>query len=118
MSAPTDQIALLREAARLLQEYAAAATPGPWTSGAARHADCVVIQGPDVHLIADVMRPDSDDTRLAVARWIVLMSPAIAGPLANWLEVTAELIELDRSPGSARNTACAVARAIIEAGQR
>lgn len=114
MSAPTEPVALLREAARLVREHATTATPGPWTTQAFRVGGYVVIEGVDQERVADTMH---GDCQVNDARWIALMSPAIAEPLAAWLDEAASQVEY-LPPRRHSAQALAVARAIVKAAQR
>jgi hypothetical protein len=146
MSTPADE---LRSAATLLRETASKATPGPWERPLnTRHKHIVTAAKPDdergrytdgrpekvvVALIetwsngAHVRRRNGRDLE-----WIALMSPAVAEPLAAWLEEAAEdltaatraasdlarfgeefgAVDLCSEPGSVRH-ALALANAIL-----
>lgn len=88
---PSDQ---LREAATQLRELAVEATEGPWNYdpayGFGSTAEVVAENGGWI-----VVRGDhAEDSNL---RWIAAMSPAVAEPLAAWLEsVALAREELDR----------------------
>lgn len=73
----------LHHAAATVRAAAAEATPGPWTDEQHHGVTCApgdyIAVGPYV----DVMHPG--DTR-----WIALMSPSTAEPLAAWLESEAD----------------------------
>ena len=117
----------LRAAATLIRATASKATPGPWeirdgnkvSSNVAARDERMVIDGGGW----------TDGTKAVVygaaliadAAWIALMSPAVAEPLAAWLEATAtdiEISEEDRKAGwsafiSPAHPALTVARAIL-----
>jgi len=85
----------LLAAARRLRETAAAATPGPWEDcsdpdggawpryvvGSVRDEDPQSTEVLRVHESVDEHVVTREDTA-----WIALASPALAGPLADWLE--------------------------------
>jgi len=80
-----DDAALLRVAAERLADLAARTTPGDWrTGGRLAHRPEVVAHRPDgsTEHVAEA--------RARSARWIVGLSPAVAGPLADWLRAAAE----------------------------
>lgn len=84
MNAPTEE---LRAAARLLRETASKATPGPWkTKGFGDFGWLVVDADPAGRF--SVETEDNEHGR-ADAAWIALVSPAVADPLAAWLESVA-----------------------------
>jgi hypothetical protein len=102
-----DDAELLRTVAARIDDLAARATAGDWRSGG------LLATRPEV--IAH--RPDGGTEHVAEARsasaaWIAALSPAVAGPLADWLRLAAERspveppaldlarILLDRLPGS------------------
>lgn len=132
----------LRKAAARLRETAAKATPGPWAHVSTSAdgirprwiigpptepddpwsaADVVAVTGDMAQALADITEPgqlisDGD------MDWMALASPALAGPLAAWLEAAAldlgesENLAYCDEPDSVRH-ALAVARAITrEAG--
>lgn len=84
---------LLRRAATVLRETAAATTPGPWefTPGMYDGDDRGAITSTSLAavgwdaLILDV--PNGSEHR--AAEWIALMSPIVAGPMALWLDSVA-----------------------------
>jgi hypothetical protein len=82
---------LLRQAAEKLRATAKHATPGPWTVHEAQGGFLRVegtgdysgyCEGADLHL-----------SNRGTADWIALASPGLAGPLAFWLDDTAEFLE-------------------------
>lgn len=93
----------LRAAAAKLREMAEKATPGPWryTDEDARYNPCVMAGrdewvaecGPADSLRAPGARGEHD------ARWLVVMSPAVAEPLAAELEAHAVAIEITEERG-------------------
>lgn len=96
-----DTPSLLQEAAARLDALAARSTAGDWRPGG------LLASRPEV--IAH--RPDGSTEHVAEARassaaWIVALSPAIAGPLADWLRAAAT----DPEAGQAR----AVAELLVE----
>lgn len=97
MDTPT----LLQEAAGRLEALAARSTAGDWRPGG------LLASRPEV--IAH--RPDGSTEHVAEARagsaaWIVALSPAVAGPLADWLRAAVT----DPAPERAR----AVAAVLVE----
>lgn len=88
----------LRAAAVRLREVAGEATPGPWQVGRAWPADVCTEEemvfgsgfGPDVDLF---------DVEQRNARWIALMHPGIAEPLALLLTAIAEQADQDTDLG-------------------
>lgn len=95
----------LREAAVRLRGESAEATPGPWhrhdthldTGG---HTATVMTTREninDVELVAWLPswshEPWADSPCWSNSRWIALMHPGLAGPLASWLEAEALLWE-------------------------
>lgn len=81
----------MRDAARILREVAGNAAPGPWSVG-----------GDEFELEDNLawLEPEGDGKScgrctsgtidLRNARWIALLSPAIAEPLATWLDSSAD----------------------------
>ena len=100
-----DDADLLRTAARRLEELAARTTAGEWRIGgllASRPE--VIAHGPDgaTEHVAEA--------RAASAAWITALSPAVAAPLAGWLQATAE-----RSPVEpAEPAAVELARVLLD----
>jgi hypothetical protein len=85
-----DDAELLRDAAERLTALAARSTVGDWRVGG------LLASRPDV--VAH--RPDGAtehvaEARAASARWIAGLSPAVAGPLADWLRAAADRGEQD-----------------------
>jgi hypothetical protein len=79
----------LRRAAAKLRETAKAATPGPWHPAQPMLADMVT--SPLLGHIADCsVGTGYRHQSLEDARWISLVNPSIAEPLALWLEFAAE----------------------------
>lgn len=112
----SNRLAVLREAARILRERASLAASGSWT-----HEDHTSsTQGRPVHYVV------ASDAGVVVgthyvddARWIVLMGPEIAEPLANHLDVAAdtlgEILAVDGPEvTSGWDTVLDLARTIIE----
>lgn len=111
---------LLRRAAAKVRESATSATPGPWQwktwrcpaeEGGPHHVNCPGIdelthefepgpQGWPVHP-ANVVKVSHSDWPASSAdrAWIALMSPALAEPLAAWLEAEASCVETQESVG-------------------
>jgi hypothetical protein len=80
-----DDAALLRTAAARLTDLAARSTAGDWRIGG------LLASRPEI--VAH--RPDGGtehvaEARAASARWIAGLSPAVAGPLADWLQADAD----------------------------
>lgn len=117
---PADE---LRAAATLLRETANKATPGPWSASpvwsprsqatsavyslahpTGTHASEVVPS-----MLATPKRPL---VRPGDAAWIALMSPAVAEPLAAWLDFLALLIDGDHAAPDGYAHALDFARAI------
>jgi len=110
----------LRAAATIVRQAAAKATPGPWRI---RQGNTISsnIADRDGHMVIDG-GGWTDGTKTVVygaalnadAAWIALMSPALAEPLAAWLESEAlSLRSFDRSwHGTFAARALAVARSI------
>jgi hypothetical protein len=114
----------LRAAAAKLCEMAKGTTPGPWST-----ADCSVYprwilsggatEGESGYA-AEVAKSYSDDDGLAISdadwQWMAFASPALAEPLATWLEVMSGVAEYAASRGYSTNAqtdaALAVARAV------
>lgn len=90
---PADE---LRQAAATLRELAAKATPGPWRYNPEKYYrepktlrfEEAVFAGPagmDATTIA--LTGETDDPQgMSDAAWIATMSPAVAEPLARWLD--------------------------------
>lgn len=126
MTTPTTPAEELRAAAERLREVAKVATPGPWEGeGGDDERPPSVWTAYEGSYVADNI-PHPED-----AEWIATLSPAIAEPLALWLDThvqwaqdvqvvffepdTGEVIDIDaaRWPGLA--AALAFARAILAA---
>jgi hypothetical protein len=80
----SDDAALLRTAADRLTELAGRTTAGEWRIGG------LLASRPEV--VAH--RPDGGtehvaEARAGSARWIAVLSPAVAGPLTDWLRAAA-----------------------------
>lgn len=86
-AAPVAPAEELRKAAATMRTLAAEATGQPWTYD--RRAD---------HIDGST-RPVAYDPGKENGTWIATMSPAVAEPLASWLEFESE--QVDRSPGRA-----------------
>jgi hypothetical protein len=85
-----DDATMLRAAADRLTDTAARTTAGDWRiSGLLASRPEVVAHRPDggTEHVAEA--------RAASARWIVGLSPAVAGPLAEWLRAAADRDPLD-----------------------
>jgi hypothetical protein len=79
--------ALLRQAAEKLRETAKHATPGPWSAEESTEYGFRVGTADQKAWVAWTGEYDDEPVESrADARWIALMSPALAGPLADWLE--------------------------------
>lgn len=115
----------LRQAAKRLREAAAAATPGPWEHVSTlpdgirprwilgppvdpndpySAADVLAVTGVMADALADVAEPDeiiSDGDM----DWIALVNPALAEPLAAWLDDTADHYEWLIDHGARAETA-------------
>jgi hypothetical protein len=111
----------LRRAADLLRETAKNATPGPW--GVERvHKDSYGIYSYSGHAFAATVGDlTADPCARADADWMAMVSPALAEPLAAWLEGCAGQAEsmthpddfaICDEPGSVQD-ALAVARALL-----
>lgn len=81
--------ATLRAAATKLRETASNATPGPWQSGGYGATGWTIGDG---HGRLYIETEDSDQGKTDAA-WIALMSPAVAEPLAAWLDGVAKDID-------------------------
>jgi hypothetical protein len=93
---------LLRTAAERLETLAVRTTPGDWRTGG------LLATRPEV--VAHT--PDGGTEHVAEARantaaWIAALSPAVAGPLADWLRAAAAADRVDPA-------AVAVARALLD----
>lgn len=94
---------LLRRAAAKLRETAELALPAPWTVipvPGDRGYDVTAFPSLSVYVAQDLSEYD--------AEWIALMGPALAEPLAEWLESVAA-----EGRASRRTGPMAVARAIL-----
>lgn len=92
----TDLAAVLRQAAALLRELAAKATefnPLPWTLIEHPSGDTALIRSSDGDSLASGEFEDGGDFIVETARWVAAMSPAVAEPLAAWLEKEADNLE-------------------------
>lgn len=101
MTAPAEQ---LRAAAAKIRETAAKATPGPWVDMSTEEDSIYPrwIMGPPtvpddpwsftepIKVTGDLV--DHEIVSREDTAWIALMSPALAEPLAAWLEKTAETV--------------------------
>jgi hypothetical protein len=97
----------LREAAARLRGESAETTPGPWTRhdthlDAGGHTATVLTNRPnlnDIELVAWLPswshEPWAAKPCWANSRWIALVHPGLAEPLASWLEKAAEDFRLD-----------------------
>ena len=123
MSAPTEPVALLREAARLLREHAAAVDSSNWHAEPRLPLVVVGAADPGRRIAGDLGGDWGNSWYVAtelgepVAKWIALAGPAIAGPLAAWLDEAASQFEY-LPPRRHSAQALAVARAIVKAAQR
>jgi hypothetical protein len=112
----------LRAAAARLRELATAATPTPWTVSIEHIAEHRTwIEGEpdqDGHSIAEVHRcSDHPGREQPDAKWIATMSPATAGPLADWLDTTADLIDSEPTrPVTPKRPALDLAKLILGGG--
>lgn len=79
----------LREAAETLRGFAAAATPGPWSTG--RIGDHGWSVTSDVRPLVET---DDSEQGLADALWVALMHPGFGPLIASWLEDAAKDAEL------------------------
>lgn len=78
----------LHQAAATLRALAAEATPGPWVAWGAFDVRSAALS--DRNLAETTVSSDAD--------WIVTMSPAIAYPLAAWLDREADLATMGAHP--------------------
>jgi hypothetical protein len=81
----------LRAAAARLRALAEAATPPPWRTVALRDDDPAY--GLDVEPGVAVGNDSSGACELPDATWIATMNPAVAEPLAAWLERDADAVK-------------------------
>lgn len=82
MPEQTQPSTVLREAASTLRKLTESTSPGPWV-----FACELIVSGAAGRVSVDVLRePDG--------RWIAAMSPALAEPLAAWLEDSAARVDL------------------------
>lgn len=105
---------ILRAAAQRLRKLGSkAATPGPWsTCGGGNHEG-----QPHYPYCAKCGSTDSHILRLEDHVWITTMSPALAEPLAAWLDLEAIQAAIgawpDDLPNAAQHYALTVARLIL-----
>lgn len=105
----------LRAAAATLRQTAAKAQAGPWGVESTGRTWAVLSYSTS-GFVADLGRKDVPDTLLD-GEWIALANPALAEPLAAWLDRAADH-ECLESPVACRdaNRALDVARVINQAG--
>ena len=109
----------LRAAATKLRETASKATPGPWQIGP-EFGDMVTSPEPNWNGNPTVIASDLADGHPGFdwnnVAWVALMSPAVAEPLAAWLETCANDLADARhyidEPNSCEH-ALAIARSIL-----
>jgi hypothetical protein len=97
----------LRRAADLIDEFAAGTTPGPWNGHRSDDGPGYgeIAGGPFEHgyRLGTVTRWDGDtsdammEPSSADLRWMCLMSPHVAAPIAAWLRTATEAV--DQYPG-------------------
>jgi hypothetical protein len=117
---------ILRRAAAKLRETAAPTTPAPWADYSTADDGAwprllvgAVRDGDDPQSAPDVIKVHESVPEDVVSRedlaWIALTSPAIAEPLAAWLEMEAWRWDAVRIAGATRPgpDALAVARALL-----
>ena len=111
--------AILSRAADLIRDTAAAATPGQWEAeeqGGERVE--LVLRSPSADVVVvHRFSPHPDSLNRADARWIALMSPAVAPMIEKWLRDTAAYFDEFADywitiPEQARD-ALALARAVL-----
>lgn len=82
----------LRAAATLLRDTATRATPGPWGVESESAHSHGIYSYPGHSFAASIGNLDADEYAQHVARWIALLNPELAEPLAAWLEETANVM--------------------------
>lgn len=83
----------LRAAAKLLRETAEQATPGPWGVESVASESIGVLSYPAHAFVATIGVRTADESVTADAAWIALVSPALAKPLAAWLDSRAQALD-------------------------
>jgi hypothetical protein len=82
---------MLRQAAQVLRDRAGEATSGPWSASEdTEHGFRVGTADGAAWVAWTGSADDEPDQSRADARWISLMHPGLAGPLADWLEHAAK----------------------------
>ncbi|TKG58874.1 hypothetical protein [Prauserella endophytica] len=92
----SDPSGVLREAAQHLRQLAFSASELhslPWSIKPDPEFDLAFVNGADGDSLADVCLEGGGTFTLEAARWVVAMSPAVAEPLASWLEKEADSAE-------------------------
>ena len=117
----TEQVARLRAAADLIEQRASAASPGPWRAVEWYAGSLEVVDRAGAGIATE---SSTGDVKMSDARWMAMLGPQVAAPLAAWLRAEADDADLivagnlvGGSAGKATTAAALIVADVILAAQ-